>query len=40
MTDPLREALTHAFESLQRCRPDQRDGIKTWIDKLLDLVNR
>lgn len=40
MTEPLREALAHAWQTLQTCRPEQRDGIKAWIDSLLDRVNR
>jgi len=36
---PLAEALSYACATLRTCAPDQRDGIKEWIDRLLDFIN-
>lgn len=38
--DPLREALGHAAHALTDCTADAADGIRTYIDWLLDLANR
>lgn len=36
---PIREALTHASYALHDCTADAAEGIRTYIDWLLDLAN-
>ncbi len=36
---PILEALTHASHALTDCTADAADGIRTYIDWLLDLAN-
>lgn len=36
----LAEALTHASESLKTCAANQRDGIWSYINGLLERINR
>lgn len=40
MPEQIREALGYATETLKTCAPIYRDGVKRWIDQLLDMVNR
>lgn len=40
MANAIREALEHATQALKTCTAGQRDGIKRYIDSLLDQVNR
>lgn len=36
---PIREALTHASHALTDCTADAAEGIRAYIDWLLDLAN-
>ena len=36
----ISQALTHATETLHTCVPEQREAIMTWINSLLDQVQR
>ena len=40
MTEPIREALTHAAATLRTCASEQREAVLDWINNLLDQIQR
>ena len=39
MNPDIAEALTHAYQRLRNCTPNETPILRDWIDKLLDMAN-